>query len=236
MYSLWEMQNSPTQTPSRHPSRTRHANRQVARKQVDEARREVYRELIIDAAEAVFAERGFADAKMSDIAHAAGVALKTLYSAFKGKTELYHRIHELRCEEMLALAAEPTGESALDAAMEYVRVTVEYFLEHPNFLRTHLREGNAWAVGPAMKAQTEIGLWQKNMQLAADIVRSGIEEGLFVDEDPALMTKMSTAVYQVHLADWLDRETAGDQPEDSAELVARIQRHVTRLLCRVDRG
>jgi len=221
--------------PSRPGSRSRRSNRRAAREQVDEARREVYRQLIIDAAEAVFAERGFADAKMSDIALEAGVALKTLYAAFKGKAELYHRIHELRCEEMLALAAQPMEGSALAAAMEHVRATVEYFLEHPNFLRTHLREGNAWAVGPAMKEQTEIGLWQTNMKVGADIVRWGIEQGVFVDEDPALLTKMSTAVYQVHLADWLERETAGDQAQDSAELVARIQRHIARLLCRAER-
>ena len=228
------MQYSPTQKLSRRLARRRHVTGATARKRFEAARRQVYRQLIMDAAEAVFAEHGFADAKMSDIAREAGVALKTLYAAFKGKAELYHCIHELRCEEMLTLADEPAVGSALEAAMEHVRVTVEYFLEHPSFLRTHLREGNAWAVGPALKAATEIGLWQKNMKLAADIVRRGIEEGLFVDEDPDLMTKMSTAVYQVHLADWLDRETASNDARDSAELVARIQRHVSRLLCRVD--
>lgn len=232
MYSLPEMQHSPQKKPLASAPRAERTTREAARERVGEARREVYRQLIVDAAEGVFAEQGFAAAKMSDIAREAGVAMKTLYAAFPGKAELYHHIHELRCQEMLAAATKPSAGTALNAVQEHVRATVSYFLEHPNFLRTHLREGNAWAVGPALKDQPEIGLWQKNMELGAEIVQRGIDDGVFFDEDPALMTKMTTAVFQVHLADWLDRQTAGGQPEDSTQLVARIQEHIGRLLLR----
>jgi hypothetical protein len=42
------------------------------------------------------------------------------------------------------------------------------------------------------------------------------------------MSKMIRALYQVQLADWLERDAGGD----SEELIARIQRYIKRLLCR----
>jgi AcrR family transcriptional regulator len=201
--------------------------RQAARRRVDAARREMYRKLVFEAAESVFAEHGFADAKMSDIALEAGIALKTLYSVFDGKLELYQEITRLRCEELLALVPADSDASPLAAVMEGVRAGVEYLLQHPSFLRTHLREGNAWAVRPVTHAPDAVEIWQENLRQQAQLIERGIDTGVFLDEDPELMTKMMTAVYQVHLADWLER--GGDI--DPAQLTQRIQRHIRHLLC-----
>ncbi len=62
----------------------------------------------------------------------------------------------------------------------------------------------------------------------SEILRLGIDEGVFEPGDPVLLVKMMTAVYQVQLADWLERE--GTIPADT--LVERIQATVRRLLCR----
>lgn len=201
--------------------------KRAARRRVDAARREMYRGLIVEAAEAVFAEHGFTDAKMSDIAREAGIALKTLYSIFSGKVELYRAIQRLRCEELMALTAAADGGDFLSAVMNRVRASVEFLLEHPNFLRTHLREGNAWAVGPNRRAPDEVELWQRSIRQQAEGIRGGIDAGVFVNEDAELLTKMITALYQVHLADWLENGGATD-PET---LIRRIQRHVQNVLC-----
>lgn len=201
--------------------------KQAARRRVDAARREMYRKLVFEAAEAVFAEHGFTDAKMSDIAHEAGIALKTLYSVFDGKHELYDAITQLRCEELLALVPTDSDASPLSTVMEGVRASVDYLLQHPNFLRTHLREGNAWAVRADDRAPGAVEIWQENLRQQALVIQRGIDAGVFLDEDPQLMTKMMTAVYQVHLADWLER----GEDADAAKLTQRIQRHIQHLLC-----
>ena len=60
-----------------------------------------------------------------------------------------------------------------------------------------------------------------------EVSQGGFDARVFLDEDPHLMTKMMTAVYQVQLADWLERGEDGDP----ANLIHRIQRHIQHLLC-----
>ncbi len=47
-----------------------------------QARTEVYREHILEAAEQIFAERGFENAKLQDISALAGVSMGTIYAVF----------------------------------------------------------------------------------------------------------------------------------------------------------
>jgi AcrR family transcriptional regulator len=53
------------------------------------ARRPSRRDEIVDAAVAVFAERGFVDTSISDVAEAAQVAVTAIYYHFTGKDDLY---------------------------------------------------------------------------------------------------------------------------------------------------
>jgi AcrR family transcriptional regulator len=52
------------------------------------------RELIIEAAAAVFAEKGYNSATISEIAQKAGVGKGTVYEYFKSKTELFGEVFE----------------------------------------------------------------------------------------------------------------------------------------------
>ena len=53
------------------------------------------REIIVDAAREVFVAKGFAGARLRDIARRAGITEAYLYRYFTSKTELYHAaIHE----------------------------------------------------------------------------------------------------------------------------------------------
>src|SRR5215469_800485 len=53
---------------------------------------------LMDAAFNLFAERGFADATMDDIAKRAGASTKTLYSRFANKTELLEAVVQRNIE------------------------------------------------------------------------------------------------------------------------------------------
>src|SRR5437773_8927722 len=115
----------------------------------DEARRArtgVYRSHIVEAAEQVFAERGFAAAKLQEISRLAGLSMGTIYAIFPSKADLYRAILEDRGLELLALAREVAARTgaaraALDALIE---VYVGYFVSHPGFLQMHLRAGTSW--------------------------------------------------------------------------------------------
>src|SRR5512139_3625644 len=58
------------------------------------------RERILDAAEKVFAERGFFAAKVADVAKEAGVADGTIYLYFKNKDDLLVSLFEHRMKDV----------------------------------------------------------------------------------------------------------------------------------------
>ncbi len=75
----------------------------------DEARA-LFHDAILDAAEAVFAERGFHGARIQDIAARARIAVGTVYNHFADKDAVLAALLELRSEEMIALLQPRPGD------------------------------------------------------------------------------------------------------------------------------
>jgi AcrR family transcriptional regulator len=69
--------------------------RKKAKDEARKARNDVYRQHILEAAEEVFAEKGFEAAKLQDIGTRAGLSMGTIYAIFQ-KTELFAAILEGR--------------------------------------------------------------------------------------------------------------------------------------------
>jgi len=61
----------------------------VAERMTQERRRQLTRDLLLDAAEEVFAERGFEGASLDDIAQRAGYTRGAIYKHFSSKAELF---------------------------------------------------------------------------------------------------------------------------------------------------
>lgn len=205
------------------------ANRKLQDK-ARQARNDLYRQHILEAAEAVFAERGFDSAKLQDISRLAGVSMGTIYALFPGKEDLFRAILAERGRELLQVAragahshADPRA--ALDAL---IGAYIDYFIDHPNFLRMHVRLGTSWVLGPTMGSQGQVELWAEIHALQAELMRRGIVAGLFVDDDPAFLAKIFSALDQVVLADWV----AGGMKAARADLVERMQKLTARVIAR----
>src|SRR3989442_15780014 len=84
------------------------------------------RDAILRAAIDVFAERGFFNAQVADVARAAGVAARTVYLYFRGKDDLLVSLFERTMRDGLARVRES------DAA------TSEPAERTPRFARLHL--------------------------------------------------------------------------------------------------
>ena len=76
----------------------------------DEARA-VFRNAILDAAEAVFAERGLHGARIQDISARARIAVGTVYNHFRRKEDVLDALIDERTRELLAELAPRNGES-----------------------------------------------------------------------------------------------------------------------------
>lgn len=194
-----------------------------------QARTDVYRQHILEAAEQVFAEHGFENAKLQDISRVAGVSMGTIYAVFPGKEELFRAILEARGREMLEVArAGVDGDDPRAALDHLIEAYIDYFLAHPHFLRMHLRLGTSWVLGPSEHTQGQVQLWADIHALQSDLMRRGIAAGVFVDEDPAFLAKTFSALDQVLLADWV----SGGMRATRDELVARMRALVTRTIVR----
>lgn len=203
------------------------ANRKLQDK-ARQVRNELYREHIVDAAEAVFAERGFDSAKLQDISRLAGVSMGTIYAIFPGKEDLFRAILDERGRQLLEVARDGAQSHADPrvALERLVEAYIDYFIAHPNFLRMHLRLGTSWVLGPTMGSQGQVQLWAEIHALQADLMRRGIAARVFVDEDPAFLAKIFSALDQVLLADWV----AGGMKAERTDLIARMQALVGRVI------
>lgn len=193
-------------------------------------KRERYRQLILEAAEPIFAYSGFDGAKMQDIAAAAGISLNTLYSVFKGKLELFAALQEEQGHALLD-AARPLLELS-DDPMEMLEAGVRGYLhflaEHPNFLRIHLFEQDAWALGGRSRTDAQRRQFEFGLRLFSDLYRLGLERGDFVEEDPELMARMIIAQHQVLLAEFIKEGRGGDRELLVQRAIAYLKRLILR--------
>lgn len=203
--------------------------RKKARDEAREARTGVYRQHILDAAERVFAERGYETAKVAEIAGLCGLSMGTIYAIFPGKAELYAALLDARGQELLGLARAVGARdlSPREALLALAEVYIDYFLDHPTFLRMHLRSGASWALGPTTGTATQVGYWQEIHALQAGIFERGLAAGDFIDEEPSYLAKLFSAMDQVLLADWVAR----GMHEDRDALLRRLRDMVERALC-----
>ncbi|MDJ0868505.1 MAG: TetR/AcrR family transcriptional regulator [Myxococcota bacterium] len=199
------------------------------------ARARMYRDLVFECAERVFAEEGFNESTMQDLAAEAGISLKTLYATFPGKDDIYREILAERGAGLLEAIASVhrASGSALERLGVGVRGIVAYLVENPRFFRIILQEGRAWGLDPRGQAARES--WKAGLAAVRGVLVQGIESGEFLPADPDLLAPTVIAILQVQLAGLLERDRASSADAIADEILGSL----CRLLCgepSVERG
>lgn len=205
------------------------------KRRLQRERVELYRRLVCEAAESVFADHGFAGARLDQIASASGVSIGTIYRVFPNrKREIYRELQDKHGTAAFdvsntrgTLVYQQTG-NLLKAMLAGIEASVEYFIAHPSFLQVILREEAAWTVGPRRGNAQQMALWTEAAKQTVMAMEMGIAEGTFVDEDPVAMARTWTAVHQAHLGYWLET----GRKQTAAEVNARLRRQLMRSFCR----
>src|SRR5262245_2656237 len=193
---------------------------------LEAARTRMYHDLIFDCAERVFAEKGFDESTMQDVASEAGISLKTLYATFPGKNEIYSEIQAVRGMAFLERVRSANQGSAFEKFESGLRAFVSFLIEHDAYRKILLREGQAWGLDPATENTREY--WRAGVEHLAAVLRQGMAEGVFHEGDPELLAASVFAVMQVQLAGRLFR--AGNQP-DADEIASGTLELLRRMLC-----
>src|SRR5512139_1200735 len=182
--------------------------RPATKKRVKEARNAMYRELIIEAAERVFADQGFEATRVQAVAKEAGISLATLYGVFPGKFELYSAIQEERTSELMRRVAEAIepGLDPIELILAGIEAYLRFHMEHVDYLRMHLREGHIWTADHSVRVAAQGTAWQNGIELGTSAFQAAIDQGLMVPDDPLLLFRTVVVMHQVRLADWVEKD------------------------------
>jgi AcrR family transcriptional regulator len=192
----------------------------------------MYREHIMEAAERIFADQGFANTKMQDIARAVGVSLSTLYQAYPGKDDLYRAILIGRDAEMMS-AVMAKGQQVLQQPQTIERLLwlmethLRFLLEHPDYLRMQLQQGHAWYHSTAWPSREEQQMWERGLAVLEQVFAWGAKEGFLIPGKAADQGRMMLTLQQTRLANWVMGGT--QEPHDT--VVARVQADFVRTFC-----
>jgi AcrR family transcriptional regulator len=199
-------------------SRTSAAALPNPREKLQNAKRALYRESIVNAAERAFARGGYDSTKVQAIAKQAGVSLATLYAVFPKKWDVFRALQQDRLGALMQTVAASIVRAR--NPFERLRCGIEGYLRfhmaNPEFLRVQLREGIPWGTTDELRTPEQTRAWEAGLQMMIAAFEEGMAQGLFVQDDPELCARTATAMSQVRLVLWIDRDM-----KEHADAVAR---------------
>jgi TetR/AcrR family transcriptional regulator len=145
---------------------------------------------ILDAAEDVFARKGFHDATIKEIASMAEFSVGAVYLLFESKEDVFVQIYVRRGAEFMAGMRAVL--SALGGPLEKVRrlatYEIEFFRKHANFGRLFLRSTGVTLGDLESKIdQAVTDNFAEAMNLQAKLFGEGQETGELRDGDPEVL-------------------------------------------------
>lgn len=193
---------------------------------VRSAKTSMYRSLIVDAAERLFASRGYEGSKIQDIAAESGLSLGTLYSVFDGKSDILEAVHDERLGKLFQLAgnALATNDKAATRLMQGNRVFIRWLTEHPEYLCIHLRHSGAWASDPGEVGEELVSAWQRGIALIARVIEEAIGDGDVFEGDAVILARLMVAIQQVFISAWVEAGMTGDADDLAEQVEQQLRR------------
>ena len=178
----------------------------LSKKSLQEAKQAMYRNHILDVGEDVFAELGYEGTQVKMVAAQAEISLSTLYGHFKNKMELYRGVHARRLNELMPQLNSVGREQSdpLAQIVVAVEIYIRFHMENVNYLKMHLREGNAWSQANGLYSPEQLVNWQRGLETMAGTFKAGMKQGIFVKDNPMLAARTTNAIHQVALSQWVE--------------------------------
>jgi AcrR family transcriptional regulator len=165
--------------------------------------RHLSRMQILDAAEEVFARKGFHDATVKEIAAAAEFSVGGVYSFFAEKDDVFVEVFTRRGSEFMAgmrtVLAEPGSPRA--ALHRLADFQVAFFREHASFGRLFLRSSGVTLGALETKIDTStVENYTEAMNLQAKLFRDGQDAGELREGDPDVLGRLFSGLVSAYQA------------------------------------
>ena len=166
--------------------------------------------IVLDAAEEVFAEHTYAQASVEEIATRAEISVGTLYNLFRSKEDIYRAVVS-RAQNMFFDNLEQRVDAARGAT-DQIHAVVHYFFEHFTRYSKQFRHyvsatnGFQWE----LRSQLEKDAFERQQDFnrrLVDICQRGIDEGVFSKGlQPDLMAVTILGIPHSFLMVWMEQE------------------------------
>jgi len=192
------------------------------------------RDKILDAAEALFARRGFSAVGMREVAEAAGLGKSSLFHHFKGKAELYAAVvgRILDIFDRRLMAALAAGGEPARRFDRWIDALIDTLAEHRTSARLLLRslfEDDDLA-GESEEERHANRTIQHIFSAAATLLREGMDGGVFRRANIAHTLQSLVGLTVYHFASGEFGEELLGRPLYAAEEVRRRKLEVKALL------
>ncbi|HEV7990309.1 MAG TPA: TetR/AcrR family transcriptional regulator [Gemmatimonadaceae bacterium] len=154
---------------------------------------------ILDAALAVFAERGLAAARLDDIAKLAGVSKGTIYLYFANKEELFRGV-----VRSTVIAFIERGEAYFEAERDPERALEMWMEGHWSWIRSATFPAMHRLVASELRDFPDLASFYatevvgRAQRLVCDILERGMEVGVFRRMDAKVAARMLSALFVTH--------------------------------------
>ncbi len=173
------------------------AGRVARRDQVRARQQDLARTQLLDAAEAVFGEKGIVASTVKEIAEVAGYSVGWVYTLSDSKDALLAAVMTRRGIEMTdGIERITTADGpALDRLVDLARYEVEFFTQRPAFARLYLRSA---AIGPllpdAVAGSESHELLGRAVRLSSDLIARGQAAGEVCAGPPEVLARVLSGI------------------------------------------
>ena len=169
------------------------------------------RRMILEAAAAVFARKGFHGATLDEIARTAGYSPPALYRYFRNKDEIFHGVMTTIGEQFLSLFDErpPVPLRFADRLRWHLARQFQIAQQHRDLFVTFIAQRAVFE----WDLRSEIGeaahqFYVDHLRRLADLMREGVAEGALRQGDPDDYATAFAAIVRGFVFRWLIAERA----------------------------
>ncbi len=180
------------------------------------------RQEVFQAAARLFAELGFAETGMAQIAEAADFSVGKLYTLFTNKEGLFVSLVSERLRSMDEAGATAVDPRAipLDQLRQRIHAALDFFVQDPHFSQIFLNEYPTLADG-VLQAES-----QRHIQLTAHYLQLAMDQGHIAAEDSEALA----AIVNAFITGLIDLSEMRRDPVNPAWIMEYIERFLLKPL------
>jgi TetR/AcrR family transcriptional regulator len=165
-----------------------------------------HRKLILEAAMKLFAQKGFHDVSMSEIASKAEFSVGALYTFFRSKEELYTVMLEQKAIEHFSTASIDltTDEDVVTILTKYTEKIFKFAADNISTIRVYFSEIKGMSY--ALKDRLDPGIVKIHEQLiemVSHVIEKGIQQKIFRKMDSHDAAIALHGIFDAFFSDWI---------------------------------